>query len=139
MTAERLSKLQKWILTNWSNPEYPINEHMNGGQNPEDYHNTFWIYQYFFKIKSGISTFTEYGKDKYGVYKIENKYSVVVYRSLMNMVKKGLIEVKYRGRRGRGHLIFNLTDKSKNILIINQEGKFASLLNIKKEQQLEKT
>lgn len=132
MSKERLSKLQKWILINWNNPKYPINEHMNGGKNLEEYHNTFWIYQHFYKIKSGKATFTKYGKDEYGVYQIANKYAVIVYRSLNNMEKKGLIEIPYRGMRSRGHLIFKLTDNGKNILNVNQYPKFGGLVNNKK-------
>ena len=132
MSDERLSKLQKWILINWNNPKYPINKHMNGNKNIEEYHNTFWIYQHFFKIKSGKATFTEYGEDKHDVYQIANKYAVIVHRSLNNMEKKGLIEISFRGMRGRGHLIFKLTDSGNNVLNVNQEGNTTSLINNKK-------
>ena len=112
MSEQRMSKLQKWIFTNWNIPEV-LHCSSISEMEKKNFHSTFWIYQIFFNIKDGKSTFNNY------FYQIPNKYIVVVYRSLKNLEKKGLITVPFRGMLGRGHLIFTRTKKG--LLLSNQQ------------------
>jgi len=96
----RLSKLQKWILEEWENKDFIVNTHFNGNTDTNVYHNTYWIYEHYYNIK-GYKELRQ--KDKPI---IPNKIKVSVYRSLTNLHKKGLINIEYRGNRGKGFLIF---------------------------------
>ena len=158
MAKERLSKLQKWILVNWDNPKL----HRQSQINPLDernWRNTLWVYYNFFNIKSGEPTFEncDYNKPtkelkekykdypkqtltsnksyiKYWVgYKVENKYVVITYRSLINLEKKGLITIPARCRRGKGNLLFELTDQGKELsLMLIKRQESAKQLTIRK-------
>jgi len=143
MTKQRLSKLQKWILTNWDNKNLHKQMQIQPPET-ENLRNSLWVYYNFFGIKNGEATFngTDYDgvektpKEKYKDYpkqsltpnkhfvifyrgyKVQNKYSVIVYRSIVNLEKKGLISIYGRCMSGRGNLLFELTEKGKELSLM---------------------
>jgi len=111
VTKERLSKLQSWILTNWDKIPYEKDagiENIVGKR--EDYRCTLWIYRNYYEIHDGQPSKLDRYEKKF--YKIPNNITVIVYNSLMNMEKKGLITIPYRGYRGCGYLYFRRTEKT---------------------------
>ena len=137
MKKERISKLQKWILVNYNNQTLTRHRQLmpHDIKNKLEYWNTSEVYYNYFGIKEGVGTFPE-NKYKtpinYKSYKVPNKYTVILTRSLLTLERNGYIEIPFRAMRGRGHLIYLLTEKGKEkALMLSKVSNVGTLINNK--------